>query len=160
MKNILIVISIIFSVIINTQAQEVKVNSADVATWLKNYRGMMNESKNIDYEYQGDFKSAKPTDILASIKSNQQAYAIAKKYGFDNTEAITKMMRITYIYMSLRMEEELKNIPEEYQAVTRQQLKSIYGEMNFSDKEVVAVKDKYLDIDALMKEQEENGDDY
>jgi hypothetical protein len=93
----------------------------------------------------------------AAIQGNAQAWAVVKKYGWDESFAV-KWMAISLGYAQIKIEEQLQMVPEGQREQTRQMMQMAMDQMGgeVGKEDMKLIESNYERLDEFMTNFENN----
>ena len=143
MKKLLLSTIFILGISIFTKAQ---ITNSDIELLIESYPGIVTDLGKLDSKYSGD------TDLSAiqAYGASDEVKAVLKKHGWAD-DYMTKIPTIASGYAYLKMDKEMKDLPEEQQAYMKQMLAQ-YGQ-SVSAQDLDVLRGKYTELDTFFTEQ-------
>lgn len=130
-----------------TAGPEPRLKAGDVQHFLESFPKMIADLKKLGDRY-GDIED--PTAIQ-SIMASDEVQTIMQRYGWSQDTYLQKVTAIAGAYASVRMDEELANLPEEQRAMVKQMMGAQMPQlMQVHPSDVALVKKHRAKLDAFF----------
>lgn len=140
-------ISITLTISFAQQPESIPLSDGDIERFIKTYKPLMEDFENAGQKFDG----IKDPSSLDALRANKEMNDILKKHGWDE-QWIGKTLTITASYGILKIEEQLKELPEDQRKQYEQFLSASTDPLKemTTDEDIKRVSKHVADLDELF----------